>query len=285
MREREPSALPPESAPLSGGADSTPLDDDQQELFDEGAEYADDDSTEDEQPAELPAYLAPLLGLPGVSEADFEGVDPRTAFIELQDSRAKSDALPIGHLAPNAVETLQALGFRGHVRAAIKHRKTDREAVGFFAFQLPAQEEKDGREPQAVPANSPVRLPDEISLLLGEFREERRQMQAELERAQAEAAQARESGGIEGFVAMIEKLAEMRKKFAPLAKLLGMGEGGARAVAEAAEDDGEGSLTELIVAKIAEAVTDNPRVREKLGDTAADLLDNLWGEEAEAEAG
>lgn len=91
---------------------------------------------------EVPPHLGSLVNLPGVQRADFETIDPRKAWISAA-CMAKTDALPLGHLAPDAVEVLQDLGFKGHVRATVYATEQDkrRNAPAFFcAFKLPARE-------------------------------------------------------------------------------------------------------------------------------------------------
>lgn len=91
---------------------------------------------------EIPPHMGSLLSLPGVQRADFETIDPRKAWISAA-CMAKTDALPLGHLAPDAVEVLQELGFKGHVRATVyanEHDKRRNTPAFFCAFKIPARE-------------------------------------------------------------------------------------------------------------------------------------------------
>ncbi len=91
------------------------------------------------EPRALPVYLKSLCALPGVDRSEFEHIDCRTAYIELWATKPRSnrDKLPLGHLAPDAVEVLTEMRFVGHVRAAVFESEHARAPLFHTAFKIP----------------------------------------------------------------------------------------------------------------------------------------------------
>jgi hypothetical protein len=103
-----------------------------------------------------PPHLASLLAARGVPESLLDGVNPDTAWARFVQLGA-DNVLPLAHLAPDAIETLEELGYTGQVRGEIRAAK-DGPVIRFFAFRLPERPVADGDTGQQAAAMLDRRL-------------------------------------------------------------------------------------------------------------------------------
>jgi hypothetical protein len=87
--------------------------------------------TPNTEPRQMPEHLESLCDLPGVNRHEFESIDCRRAWILAISNckhrkRGNVECLPLGHLAPDAVDTMRELGLHGHVRFSVY--ESEREA-------------------------------------------------------------------------------------------------------------------------------------------------------------
>jgi hypothetical protein len=197
MPDRVDNAMPAQEGPDAPALPPSGFSEEQPDLFDElptDDEWEGDDDTEKAAPEErrsvhggarvgtkgaahfpLPSYLANLCSLPGVNRADFEGIDCRTAVIELWGRGRRGschDKLPIAHLAPDALEVLPDLGFSGHVRASVFQHDTDRKAAFNTAFKLPPKEGEEDEAPAGAGADEAIRVENDLRAEIDELRKQ-----------------------------------------------------------------------------------------------------------------
>lgn len=114
-----------------------------------------DTSTEDSGPP--PHYLDKLLALHGIDPGIMHGIDSRKAWLTVQTRDMPAQAMPLGHLAPDALQTLQDLGYERHARFELRpeHNSAD---VRYFAAVLPDLPDLEDEERDDEPSSALVQI-------------------------------------------------------------------------------------------------------------------------------
>lgn len=97
------------------------------------------------EPGPLPAYLRQLSELPGVDTEAFDGVKLRRAWVKIEGEDGSTKTMPLAHLAPEALDVLEDLGFEGHTMFELRP-SSNGPAVGYFACRLREPDEPDAPE-------------------------------------------------------------------------------------------------------------------------------------------
>lgn len=131
--------------------------------YDDGDDF--EDEPEEVRPVDVkvkasttPEYLQSFLALKGVPHDILEGLDVRKAWLQVETRKMPARAMPLGHLAPDALQTFDELGYERHARFEIRPYYNAPD-VRYFAAILPDlsdleedDEEEDGRGGGAIVA-------------------------------------------------------------------------------------------------------------------------------------
>jgi hypothetical protein len=142
----------PDNNPADDDPADQPWDDDPRAEFDVVPPVDPSRLTRQEQPKTAraggdasipPAYLAGLLRLNGVPAGLLDGLDAYSAWVAVQTRDMPRTAMPLAHLAPDALETLGDLGYEGHARFELTPSENS-GPVRYFAAVLPGLPDDDG---------------------------------------------------------------------------------------------------------------------------------------------
>lgn len=159
--------------------------------------------------AQTPAYLAELLAKPGIGPDVMRGVNPATAWVQINDSGGNSDLMPLAFLAPEALDTLADKGFSGHTTFEVRTGKTG-AVLCYFATvldDLEPEEVPPGADPEAqAEAGGALAMPPQLFGLLNKLTTEIAALKMQ-QQMQAQQQQADPLAGVEKSLALLERVA------------------------------------------------------------------------------
>lgn len=161
------------------------------------------------QAAPIPAYLRELAAMPGVDPDAFENVPTGTAWIKIESANGAARAMPLAHLAPEALDTLAELGFEGHTTFEVREGQAGR-VLRYFACRLD-QLEPEPSDPAAAGAAG-VAMDSQLAQLLT-----RQQMQIQALEQKLAAGTADPLAGLEKAFAMFDRFSKMLQRALPAA--------------------------------------------------------------------
>lgn len=163
-----------------------------------------------------PDYLAELLAQPGIGVAALDGVNPATAWVQIESTNGASTLCPLAWLAPDALDVLADKGHAGHTTFEVRKAKAG-PTLGYFATMLdelePDPADEAGAEAATEADAQALGLSPALAQMMAHQRNEIAQLKALLQ-MQAAQAQADPMAGLEKSLALLDRFAGVVGKMA-----------------------------------------------------------------------